>query len=247
MEHVKRGMDRRRRTSTAIASGTLLLTGVALGCATNPARLTPAAGASISATSPNTAVTEQSGVRVRVESQAWPGPVSITREVTPLKLTVENNGSMPVAIRYDRLYLVRDDGDRSAALPPFAAKTEAAEAIAPPLRPAPSVWFTHRGFLVAPYLRYYYPGLRPFGYPYTFDSPYYERHLDYWAQRQIAMDEVRRHAIPEGVVEPGGHVTGFVYFEDVGDDASRVTFHADLPNPRDGLSAASLTVPFDVS
>jgi hypothetical protein len=247
MEHLERGTDGRGRTSAVPVCAILLLGGVALACASNPARLTPAAGARISAISPNAAISERNGVRIYVEAQAWPGPASITREVTPLKVTIENNGPTPVAIRYDRLYLSRQDGERFAALPPFKAKTEAAEAITPPLRPTPSVWFTHRGFLVAPYLRYYYPGLRPFGYAYTYDPIYYERYLDYWAQRRIAMDEIRRHALPEGVVEPGGQVTGFVYFEDVDEDAARVSFHAELPNPGSGLSATSLTVPFDVS
>jgi hypothetical protein len=218
-----------------------------LGCATDPARLTPAAGASVAAAAPNMAVAERSQVRIRVESQAWPGPDNVTAEVTPLKLTIENNGTTPVAIRYDNLYLTTPDGERFSALPPFEARKEAAEAVMPPMRPAASVWFTHRGFLVAPYLRHYYPGLRPFAYAYTYDPFHYERYVDSWSRRQMVMDEVRRHAIPEGVLEPGGQVTGFVYFEDVDEDVPRVTFHANLADPRDGRSAAALTVPFDVS
>jgi hypothetical protein len=167
--------------------------------------------------------------------------------VTPLKLTVENNGSVPVAIRYDKLYLMTDGGERFAALPPFQAKAEAAESVAAPPTPLAPLWFTHRGFLVAPYLRYYYPALSPFGYSYSYDPLYYQRYVDYWAQRRVAMNEVRRHAIPEGVVEPGGVVTGFVFFEDVDGDVARVTLYAQLPNPRDGTAVASLRVPFDVS
>jgi hypothetical protein len=52
-------------------------------------------------------------------------------------------------------------------------------------------------------------------------------------------------ALPEGVLEPGGRVTGFVYFEEV-EDVPRVRFVAQLVNASTGARFGTLTIPFVV-
>ena len=227
-------------------AGSALVASLALGCGAQRAVLTPAPGAQTAAGS-RVAVAQADGVTLRVEPGAWPGPRSVETAVTPLKVTFENNGTRPVAIRYDHVALVTQDGKRLTALPPFQAQREAAGTVIPPA-PLTDLRFGYRRFFVAPHLRWYYSRLSPFRSPFLYDRLYYDRYVDYWASRHIAMEQVRRNAIPEGVLEPGGQITGYLYFEDVADeDVLQVTFHADLVDAATGDALARVEVPFNVS
>jgi len=63
------------------------------------------------------------GVEVVARTDAWQGR-SIDEHVMPLQATVRNDGNRPLKIRYESFSLVRDDGKRYNALPPFAVEGE---------------------------------------------------------------------------------------------------------------------------
>jgi hypothetical protein len=190
------------------------------------------------------AVAEANGVQVIVEGAEPSGPRAIETAVTPLKVTIVNHGREPVAIRYDHIYLEGRGGKRWAALPPYEAQKEAAQAIAPP--PPPDPLWVYDGFLVAPHLRYYYPYLTAFADPFLYDDLYYDQYRNYWRRRHVAMRAVRAQAIPEGVLEPGGKVSGFLFFEHVSAKEGPLTLHADLLDARTGQQLASVRAPVTV-
>jgi hypothetical protein len=51
-------------------------------------------------------------------------------------------------------------------------------------------------------------------------------------------------AIPEGVLESGGQLSGFVYFERLDKRLKRIEFKADLINARTGIKFGSIHIPF---
>lgn len=53
-------------------------------------------------------------------------------------------------------------------------------------------------------------------------------------------------ALPEGVLFPGGRVSGFLYFEGVAAGVDQVRLIADFPNQQTGTRAAHLIIPFKV-
>jgi hypothetical protein len=55
-----------------------------------------------------------------------------------------------------------------------------------------------------------------------------------------------RQALPEGTLEEGGSVTGFLYFQDVSEREGRVTLQARLVDARTGEQFGTLSIPFDV-
>jgi hypothetical protein len=231
--HVRRGEEKAVRN---ISGALLLLALGGAGCAERTV-LMPAPGA------PAVEVAGANGIRVTVEQGDVPGVRAIETAVTPLKVTIVNDGPRPVAIRYDHIYLVGPDGKRFAALPPYQAEREAAQAIAPP--PPPPLVYDR--FFVAPHLRYYYPYLTPFADPFLYDPLYYDQYFQYWHRRRVAMREVRSLSIPEGVLEPGGRVSGYLFFEHVPSKQGQVTLHADLLDARDGRPVAVVTVPLSVA
>jgi hypothetical protein len=224
--------------------GILLLGLGGTGCAERTL-LAPAPGAPAAPGSPSAALATANGVQVIVEAGEPTGPRDIETAVTPLKVTIVNNGPEPVAIRYDHIYLEGPGGKRWAALPPYEAQKEAAQAITPPPPPPAPLWVYDR-FLVAPHLRWYYPYLTAFADPFLYDDVYYDQYRRYWRRRRIAMRDVRAQAIPEGVLEPGGRVSGFLFFEHVPSNAGPVSLHADLLDARTGRQLATVVTPLTV-
>jgi hypothetical protein len=151
---------------------------------------------------------ETAGVRVVARAEAWSGvPQGLADEVTPLLVTVVNESDRPIRVTHEDFALVGADGARYAALAPRRIEGVITEAIAEPAYPPPA--FVHD--LSRPRDPYWTP-LGPV--------------LRYI--RLPTLDMVRR-ALPEGVVEPGGAVTGFVYFERLPPDPGRVELRASLP------------------
>ena len=209
------------------------------GCATQ--RLRPAPEAILAPGNTNAAMTETAGVRITVEVGAWVGrPRNLEDEITPLKVTIENDSSQPLRVRYNELTLRTDTGLSYAALPPLDIRGSVLERSEHPVY-VPR--FGHHRFYVAPYFDPFYVGLQPWGYPWAFDGFYYNRYYPVW-KVELPTRDMRELAIPEGVVEPQGRVSGFVYFPRLEDDATRVTFTADLMNGKDGKAFGRLSIPF---
>jgi hypothetical protein len=55
-----------------------------------------------------------------------------------------------------------------------------------------------------------------------------------------------RQALPQGTLEPGGTVTGFLYFQDVSEREGSVTLQARLVDARTGEQFGTLSIPFGV-
>jgi hypothetical protein len=53
-------------------------------------------------------------------------------------------------------------------------------------------------------------------------------------------------ALPEGVLQPGGSITGFLYFQKLPEDLKGVRFQAHLKVPNSSMTVASLGIPFQV-
>jgi hypothetical protein len=57
---------------------------------------------------------------------------------------------------------------------------------------------------------------------------------------------MRRRVLPEGVLEPGGRVSGFLYFEKLDGDPQGVRLVTELVNARNGRRFATSRIPFRV-
>ena len=244
---------RSRKTWQAFRSTALLGCCVLAAYACAPVELRPASDARVVADAPRAAVAEDSAVRVIVEAGAWSAnPRNLDQEILPLKVTIENDGSEPVRVRYADFTLAAERGIQYTPLPPLAidgsvTETSARPVAVPPRNPI-RPYYTHHGFLLAPWYGPYYDGDWPSsGYPWRYDSRYYDAYYPRWRVDLPTADMLTR-ALPEGVVEPGGRVTGFMYFQRIRDGLDRVTFQANLTAAaRDDRTVAIVRLPFEVS
>jgi len=53
-----------------------------------------------------------------------------------------------------------------------------------------------------------------------------------------------QRALPEGVIEPGGHAMGFIYFQQLDRDAGTLTLTFDVVDGRSGASPGTIRIPF---
>lgn len=219
---------------------------VASGCS---ATLHPAPGVPIVPGVGEGAAAEAADVRIIARAQAWRGyPADLRGVVTPILVTIQNNSLRPVRVSYAN-FALEGNGRPYAALPPF----EITGSISEPAGYAAVPWY---GF-GAPYLPPYH--YRPWPYPsrrWPYDHPgwlafpevldpwYYDRYYPVYREVPLPTGDMVQKALPEGVVEPGSSVSGFLYFEDIGCAKGGVTFTASIVDARTGERVTTIRIPF---
>jgi hypothetical protein len=190
---------------------------LALACAHTP-RLVPAPDAQRLPDDPQAAVAGAAGVQVTVRPRNWQGqPPDLESIVTPLHVTVENGSAAAIQIRYQYFTLTGADGLQAPAVPPMRIQRPGGEVVTvvPGFR-------AHRFLLLRPY-GFYYPGYPVWDGPFDWDPFFYDQLYATW-QPPLPTPDMINEALPEGVLQPGGHVSGFLYFRRLKQSDGRVIF-----------------------
>lgn len=212
--------------------GALVALALAASCV-HSRELVPAPGAPVEPGRPQTAADAVAGVKLQVDSTAWRGG-HLDDVLSPVRVRLENGSGRPLRVTYGAFTLGRPDGFRAAALPPLQVAAQNPVAV-----PQPA--FAAGGFLVAPWHARYYPSLGVWSGPMAFDAPYYDRWYGSWPSAPDA--EVLRQALPEGVLQPGGHAQGFLYFREV-PRGTAVEFLAAFVDAGTGQTFGTIAIPF---
>ncbi|HYE35792.1 hypothetical protein [Methylocaldum sp.] len=217
------------------------------GCQPVPVpRLTPAPAAERVPGEPGAARAEAGGVRIAAGAEAWPGSDTIHRELTPVRVSIDNRSAQPLRIRYAEFALVSPSGERFAALPFYRKESQVnVPAVPAPYPPIADPAFGYTNFYVAPRYHSMYPGLQPYPGPFEYDSSYYDTYGDYWKEGALPTGRMIDRALPEGVLEPNGRLDGWLYFEKVR-DVPKVTFRTDLVNAETRRIFGEIRIPFTV-
>ena len=233
--------ERRRLGKRAMGAATVVLAcAVASGCAQDEG-LVPAPQAMVVPADRSVAYDEGGNVALWVDGDAWRGqPRDLEEVMTPIWVTLQNRGPKAVRVMYRDLGLEMPSGIRVTPLPPFSMQTEG-----PVRTSAIHVPATHHfGYFIYPSHRLYHPGLTTWYRPWPYDPFFYDTYYAYW-RVPLPTEDMLRSALPEGVLEPGGSVSGFVFFPDIPKQARGVfTFRAKLAEETHATTVASLDVPF---
>ena len=174
----------------------------------------------------NAAIASGGGVQVIAQTSKWPGDTDITGHVTPMRIKLSNNTSAPVLIRYEDFKLVAKDGTTYVAIPPRQIQGVVRKQEVGPVTPM----FTYSGFMVAPYYGYAYPAVPVYDGPFPYDSAYYDTYYRYWRTVPLPTPEMLSRALPDGVLESGGRIDGYLYFQKVPKSEQLVQFQARIPS-----------------
>jgi hypothetical protein len=237
---------------------------LAAGCVYET-KLKPIAPAQV--TQSGSAVAEEQGVRLVADGDSWKGvPSNLEHLVTPVEVRLENQSGRPLRIKYEEFVLVGNSQFQYSALPPFELGEEGVAIGGSGYEPGHVALSVGVGVGYGPW------GYGPHGYggwgPWPFSSaygwgpwgpgwnasfydpwydPFYGGVYGYWRPPEpLPTRDMLRRALPEGTLEPGGTITGFIYFQGVSEREGSVTLQARLVDARTGEQFGTLSIPFGV-
>lgn len=250
MIRIRRSMINKIRT-TFLMEATFVALLVLFASCTSGTTLKPKAEDYQSPMTDRAARVSSSGITLVAEGSEWFGREDVKREVTPLKVEIQNNSDMPVRIRYRNIHLSKaGNNKRYAALPLFEIDGTIREPTAFSYTQLPyRSRFYYDSFYVSPFYRDVYPVLspRPYPYGYRYDMDYYDTHITYWNDINLPTRNMREAALPEGVIEPGGSIRGHIFFEKVPARLDQIRLHMDAINEETGQQIETLVVPLKVT
>lgn len=228
-------------------SGVLALGSILLGAGCGPADLKPAPTANEVARLDEAAVDRVRGVKVIAQADEWPGPLPIRNEVMPVRVVIDNRSQMPLRLRYSDFALVAADGTYYAALPLYQIEGSVREPVLiGGYTPLADPELIYHNFMIAPLYHPLYPTLVAYPGTFAYDPFYYETYATYWTMLPLPTEAMFEWALPEGVLEAEGHLDGYLYFERIPEEHSRVTFRANLVNARNNYVFGEVRIPFIV-
>lgn len=186
----------------------------------------------------NVAVMDVAGVRLYARGEAWDGsPANLGATVTPLAVRIENHSGGPIELVYDHFALVAADGREFHPLPllPLSGRSAATSSLTPAYQPA--------DFFIAPRFAPTYSRLPAWRSALARDESLYM--LDYrkWSDG-LPSPDVLLKGLPEGVLEDGGAISGFLYFDGEARRQGDVTFQADMIAGNGERRMALIEIPF---
>jgi hypothetical protein len=219
------------------------------GCAGGGGELQPARSANVVIGMSDTATVNASSVQLILQADEWPEGREVPARVTPVLVDIVNRGDAPLRLEYRHFVLQTWAGRKLAAIPPFRVYGTPLSPQVEPARARIELSYDAKGFEVAPHYASLYEGVAPYGRPFAADQRYHGTHYAYWerAGADLPTRDMKVLALPEGVLRPGGQITGYLYFEKVPADADRVQFHLNLVHADTGDVFDVATVPFVVS
>lgn len=173
-----------------------------------------------------------------VSGDAWKGtPADLEDALTPIQANIQNTSDKPLRVRYNEFELVTASGFRSHAIPPLRIEGSITRTSLAPAYP----W---HGFYLAPYYRpFYRPSLGYWDGPFFYDPFYYGSYYTIWRE-PLPSEDMLEKAMPEGVLQAGGRLRGFLYFQKIPKDQKEVTFTASLVDADTEESFGKIAVPF---
>lgn len=211
----------------------------ALSCAHT--KMLPAASAHTVAGAPEAAAEEIGGLRVSAEGDDWSAnPVDLSSHLTPVKVRIVNHSGAPARIEYAQFTLVGGHGHVYRAIPVVPLEHETPRDGAGTIHPI----YAASKFFVAPRYHDLYPTLP--AWPRPLERVDTDSGEARWAQG-LPTHAMERMGLPEGVLDDGGEISGFLYFENATKWESRITFEADIADGRYGdRELAEIEIPFRV-
>lgn len=176
----------------------------------------------------NKIIREVNNIHIEVSTSAWKGDPAIETEVTPIKVRLENKSKKMLRFSVSDFAFVDSASNKYySALPLYNIKGSIEKPVVVPGYPIiPRPYFYYYDFHVAPYYGPIYPDIPPFYGPFNYDPFYYQQHYTYWIDIELPTREMYEQALPDGVLDPGGKVEGFLYFEKISPRPATLYFQA---------------------
>ena len=188
----------------------------------------------------NSAVASTAGIRLVAVTDAWHGnPANLEQAVIPLEVSIQNHGTHSLRVSYPELKL-RGPALDYQPLPPRLLVGRTVTVGSQPLLVPPDHF---QNFWLAPYVYPSVAGVDTWPQPWEDEGDYYKRQYAKWTVSLPTVDMIEQ-SLPEGVLDPGGRMSGFLYFQHLRPDAHSAELTFDLIDARSALSLGTLSIHF---
>ncbi len=187
-------------------------------------------------------------VELTAGSDMWDGKDEVPKNVTPLRITIDNGGEDPIIVRYNGFELNNSEGYEYSALPLYQMDTELEKLIVDKdVRVIPEPYYEFNNHFIYPIYGPIYTGIETTQYDYIIDQEIQEKFLKWETMNaDLPTQEMRRKALPEGILDRDGIVSGFLFFEKVRPTDDVVDLEFDIINARTGETKDTIEIPFYV-
>ena len=225
----------------------ILVAGVVAGsaCARSYAELSPAAGTVPAGSGPGEgAVASVANVGITARTQAWHfDPPELETKATPVLLEFTNNRDRAIVVRYDHIVLTDASGHRLDVIPPYNIDGK----VSVPVTVQQPGYFG--AYTYAPYAYRWSPTYvranSVYNGGFIYDPQYYQPYVTVYTDIALPTPEMLQRALPEGAIESGGTVGGFVYFKKIRRSGEQVlTLHIDIIDQASGDILGTAKIPF---
>ncbi|XXF77726.1 hypothetical protein P2318_32460 [Myxococcaceae bacterium GXIMD 01537] len=234
----------------------LALVGAA-GCV-RETQLRPQPEAQVLPTNKAAAEATENGVRLIADGNSWRGsPSDLESSLTPVRVRLENHSGKPLRVQYSDFILEGASRFRYAAIPPLELNRKAQDEAAVSGTggsgveagvPVNASYGWSSGWRVGVGYGWGWGWGWPGWYDPFWGSPYYPGPYPYPAcSEPLPTRDMLKQALPEGVLENGGAVQGFLFFQGVGGREDAVSLRARLVDARDNEPFGSVSIPFTVT
>lgn len=193
-------------------------------------------------------ISRAENVEVTAAVTDWPDTNQVFRHVTPINVTIRNEGDEDLRVRYDDFQLVSAGGVTYRALRPNEIEGAVDVRVAPPWPRWNDDWYAYRdSFYAGPYTvplhgpgTIYYDG-------FAYDPYYYNTYPSYWVTVPLPTPTMQAIMMPEGTLAPGSIVSGWLYFEPVPADdlpPEQVDLVFDLVSADSGAELGAIDLSF---
>ncbi len=231
-------MHRAKQLACALLAASAGLT-TFIGCAHEE----PPAASEASLRQTDMASRTVAGVRVVARLGNWAGDANISSEVTPVRVTINNDSGSDIAIHYRNLQLLDGNGNSYRALPlqDVGGLVEVERGAKSQLELDARRSYA---FKFAPYYAKTNPDLDTYGGDFMQDKDYLSTFGPQIEVKSLPTKMMWQAALPEGVLKNGGYLDGYLYFQHVPDDVETVSFSATFARAESaGPTVAVMTLP----
>jgi hypothetical protein len=196
--------------------------------------LEPAGGVPVVPGRRDVAEAATDGVTVTATGDSWKGdPPGLGSLFTPVRITIENHSGRALRVTYRDFSLSGASGFQYPAIRPIRARgtLSAPEATSSAARP------TYADV---------YPAVEDWPGPVVYPPYEYHGFDGSWPEHLPTQDMLSR-ALPEGLLQDGGKVSGFVYFRSVTERESAVELGMTLAEATDGRAFGRIAIPFQTA
>ncbi len=186
-------------------------------------------------------------VELTVGSDTWEGD-TVPKYVNPIRITIDSGREDPIVVRYNNFVITNRDGKKYSVMPLYEMDAKLKKLVFDKdYEIIPKPFYDYKNYSIFPIYEPAYKTIEITDYDYIIDPYIQEKYMDWAAMdADLPTQEMRMKALPEGILDIDGIVSGFLFFEKVNPNDKEVTLKFDIVDAKSNKKISTIEIPFFV-